>query len=198
MRRGWLLWAALPLALAAPVLADDDSPRAATAAYEAARAAEASAAPADVPEPEPAVAASDPKAAAQRGARRGSSQAGSLGPLIAQHAREQDVPVGIAHGVIMVESRFDPNARNGVHMGLTQISVATARAMGYSGSANGLLDPATNLRFGLRYLGQAYRLAGGDTCRTIMKYKGGHRAVTMTASARSYCNRVKTTVDTLN
>ena len=111
--------------------------------------------------------------------------------LIARHAAANGVPVELATAVVRVESRFNPRARNGVNVGLTQISTATARGMGYQGPTQGLYDADTNLRYGIRYLAQAYRLAGGDTCRTVLKYQAGHRATSMTGAARAYCAKVK-------
>ncbi|MBS7704321.1 lytic transglycosylase domain-containing protein [Chelatococcus asaccharovorans] len=117
--------------------------------------------------------------------------AGGVHALIARHAAANGVPVALATAVVRVESRFNPRARNGVNVGLTQISTATARGMGYQGPVQGLYDADTNLRYGIRYLAQAYRLAGGDTCRTVLKYQAGHRATSMTGAARAYCAKVK-------
>ena len=59
------------------------------------------------------------------------------------------------------------------------------------GLAAGLLDAETNLRYGLKYLARAYKLAGGDTCGTILRYQFGHRSQTMTSASRAYCAKVK-------
>ena len=117
--------------------------------------------------------------------------AGGVRALIAKHATEHGVPVPLADAMVKVESTYNPRARNGVNIGLTQISFRTARSMGYSGGVAGLLDADTNLRFGIKYLAQAYQLAGGDTCRTVLKYQAGHRAVGMTRAASAYCAKVK-------
>lgn len=111
--------------------------------------------------------------------------------LVARHAEINGIPVALADAVVRVESRYDPRARNGANIGLTQISLPTARSLGYAGAAAGLVDANTNLTYGVRYLAQAYRLADGDTCRTILKFQGGHRAVAMTTAARSYCTQVQ-------
>ena len=74
-------------------------------------------------------------------------------------------------------------------MGLTQINYQTAKSIGYGGAADGLFDADTNLRYGIKYLGMAYKLAGGDTCRTILKFQAGHRAKTMTSAARTLARR---------
>jgi soluble lytic murein transglycosylase-like protein len=111
--------------------------------------------------------------------------------LVHEYAAMTGVPAGLAHAIVTIESRYNPAARNGPHYGLMQINVATARAMGFSGEASELLEPATNLRFGMAYLAGAYKLAGGDTCGTIMRYQGGHRATRMSAAAARYCERAK-------
>ncbi len=114
--------------------------------------------------------------------------------LIARHAKEQGIPVSLADAVIRVESRYNPQARNGSYIGLSQISHRTARGIGYGGSVAGLFDPDTNLRYGIKYLAQAYRLAGGDTCGTVMRYQSGHGAKGMSAANRVYCGKVRTIV----
>lgn len=118
------------------------------------------------------------------------SPAGLRG-LIARHAQENGVPVGLAEAVVRVESRFNPSARNGPYMGLMQIHPRTARGVGYGGAPGGLLHADTNLRYGMRYLGQAYRLASGDTCRTVMKYQSGHGAQRLNAANLRYCAKVR-------
>ena len=35
-------------------------------------------------------------------------------------------------------------------------------------------------------------MAGGDTCRTIMKYQSGHMATRMSGANRTYCAKVRT------
>ena len=46
--------------------------------------------------------------------------------------------------------------------------------MGYRGSAEGLLDPATNLTYAVRYLAGAYRAAGGNESRAAALYTQGY------------------------
>jgi soluble lytic murein transglycosylase-like protein len=168
---------------------------AALAAHEAAREASTSVgepAPSDVeggagtedPLPEPALTRSRNAAVARQGA--------ALKPLISRYASESGVPYGLADAIVRIESRYNASARNGAHLGLTQINARTAEALGYAGPPSGLLDPETNLRYGLKYLAQAYRLAGGETCGTILRYQAGHRAQAMTSSARAYCAQVRT------
>ncbi|MCM2503262.1 transglycosylase SLT domain-containing protein [Aureimonas altamirensis] len=115
-----------------------------------------------------------------------------LDEMIAKAADANDVPRELAYAVVRVESRYNPKAvgPGGVY-GLSQIKPATARSLGFSGSAQDLLDPETNLKYGMKYLSGAWHKGDRDVCATSMKYKGGHRATTMTQSARAYCSSVK-------
>jgi soluble lytic murein transglycosylase-like protein len=120
--------------------------------------------------------------------------AGSEGlrALVARHAAANGVPFSLADAVVRIESRYNPRASNAGNYGLMQIRHQTARGMGYTGGAGGLLDAETNARYAMKYLALAYRAAGGDTCRTIMKYQSGHMATRMSGANRTYCAKVRT------
>src|SRR5690348_4890545 len=94
--------------------------------------------------------------------------------LISEQAQANGVPVSLVHRVIMRESRYNARAISGGNYGLMQIRLGTARALGYRGSAEGLLDPATNLTYAIRYLAGAYRAAGGNESRAAALYAGGY------------------------
>jgi soluble lytic murein transglycosylase-like protein len=94
--------------------------------------------------------------------------------IIAAQAQANGVPVPLIHRVIMRESRYNARAVSGGNYGLMQIRLGTARAMGYGGSAEGLLDPATNLTYAVRYLAGAYRAAGGNESRAAAFYARGY------------------------
>jgi len=112
--------------------------------------------------------------------------------LIAQYASAEGVPVALAHAVIRIESNYRANARGGAgEVGLMQIKPATARGMGFRGSAKALYDPATNLRWGMKYLGKAHQLGGGDICGAVLRYNAGHAAKRMNKRSAAYCSRVK-------
>ncbi len=114
------------------------------------------------------------------------------GMLVARYARAYGVPVELAHAVIKVESNYRANARGRAgEIGLMQIKPATARLMGYSGSSKGLYVPEQNIKYGMKYLGQAYKLGGGTTCGTILKYNAGHGARRMNRISARYCAKVK-------
>lgn len=115
----------------------------------------------------------------------------TIRPMIARHAAANNVPAALADAVVRIESRYKVHARNRANLGLTQISHRTARGIGYTGSAAGLFDADTNLRFGIKYLAMAYRKAGGDTCRTVMYYQSGLFAAPMNGANRAYCGKVR-------
>jgi soluble lytic murein transglycosylase-like protein len=122
----------------------------------------------------------------------------ALRSRIAAHAKAAGLPAELAEAVIRHESRFNPKAR-GRHgeIGLMQIKPQTARSLGYTGTAAGLYDVETNLKWGMAYLAGAYKLAGGDTCGTILRYNAGHGATRMNRTSRAYCSEVTTYVASL-
>lgn len=99
---------------------------------------------------------------------------GDLDALITKYSVAYDVPERLVRRVVHRESRFNPAARNGPYWGLMQISHPTARGMGYTGSAKGLLDAETNLKYAVRYLSGAYKVAGGDESQAVRYYARGY------------------------
>jgi soluble lytic murein transglycosylase-like protein len=98
-----------------------------------------------------------------------------LDALIAAHAKANNLPESLVHRVVQRESRYNPRAiGRGGAMGLMQIKYATARALGYAGSASGLLDAETNLTYAVRYLAGAYSVANGDPGRAVSYYARGY------------------------
>jgi len=95
--------------------------------------------------------------------------------LVAAHARANDVPEALVHRVIVLESRYRPDlvGRCGT-IGLMQIKLATARGLGYTGDAQGLRDPDTNLAYGVKYLAGAWRAANSDHARAMHYYASGY------------------------
>lgn len=112
--------------------------------------------------------------------------------VIARYAAIEGIPVALAHAVIRIESNYRPNARGRAgEIGLMQIKLKTARGMGYTGSAEGLYNVETNVKWGMKYLGRAHDLGGGDTCATILRYNAGHGAKRMNRVSAAYCGKVK-------
>src|SRR5229473_6054604 len=100
---------------------------------------------------------------------------GEYDALVETHAKANNVPEALVHRVILRESRYQPNlvGRCGC-IGLMQIKLATARSLGYTGDAQGLRDPNTNLTYGVKYLAGAYRAANGDHSRAMHYYASGY------------------------
>ena len=98
--------------------------------------------------------------------------------LVATHAQVNQVPEALVHRVILRESRYQPRlVGRGGCIGLMQIKLATARGLGYSGDAEGLRDPETNLTYGVKYLAGAYRAANGDHDRAMHLYASGYYGI---------------------
>src|ERR1700687_151998 len=95
--------------------------------------------------------------------------------LVATHASANAVPEALVHRVIVRESRYQPAlVGRGGTIGLMQIKLATARSLGYTGTAEGLRDPNTNLTYAVKYLAGAYRAANGDHNRAVHYYASGY------------------------
>jgi soluble lytic murein transglycosylase-like protein len=99
---------------------------------------------------------------------------GNLDALIARHAAANSLPEALVRRVIKRESGGNPRVVYKGNFGLMQIKPATARAMGYSGSAAGLLDADTNMTYAVKYLAGAYRAAGGNADRAVHYYAAGY------------------------
>jgi hypothetical protein len=112
--------------------------------------------------------------------------------LVRAEARTTALPAEIADVVAYVESGYDPvRIGNAGEIGLMQVRPSTARMLGFRGSAAELFNPAKNVHYGVLYLAQAWRLAKGDLCRALMKYRAGHGTENMTLKSTDYCSRAK-------
>jgi soluble lytic murein transglycosylase-like protein len=98
----------------------------------------------------------------------------------------------IAEAVMAVESGYNPGAIGGVgEIGLMQLLPSTARMLGFSGSEADLAVPETNIHYGVTYLARAWRLAGGDLCTAVMKYRAGHGETRFSFLSVNYCLAVR-------
>ncbi len=128
----------------------------------------------------------------------GSSSAGgpdnkaALRALIREEATKAGVPQEIADAVAAIESNYDPLASGTVgEIGVMQVRPETAAMLGFAGSLAELAKPEVNIRYGMIYLGQAWRLAGGDLCRALMKYRAGHGQELISPLSAAYCARAQ-------
>jgi soluble lytic murein transglycosylase-like protein len=112
--------------------------------------------------------------------------------LIEKEAAQAGLSPDIAEAVMAVESGYNPDAIGGVgEIGLMQILPSTARMLGFNGTNAGLAVPETNIHYGVAYLGQAWRLAGGDLCTAVMKYRAGHGETRFSYLSVNYCLAVR-------
>ena len=108
------------------------------------------------------------------------------------------MPQQIVDAVMRVESGYDPMASGGAgEVGLMQILPGTAAMLGFRGTMAELREPHTNIRLGTAYLAQAWRLAGGDLCTTVMKYRAGHGETRFSFLSVEYCRRIRAYLATL-
>lgn len=98
----------------------------------------------------------------------------NLDALIARHAAANSLPEDLVRRVIKRESGGNPRVVSAGNYGLMQIKLATARGMGYAGSAAGLLDADTNMTYAVKYLAGAYRVANGNLNRAVHYYAAGY------------------------
>lgn len=99
---------------------------------------------------------------------------GNLDALIARQAVANNVPEELVRRVIKRESGGNARVVSKGNFGLMQIRLGTARAMGYRGTAAGLLDPETNTTYAVKYLAGAYRAADGNANRAVRYYAAGY------------------------
>jgi len=98
----------------------------------------------------------------------------------------------IAEAVMGVESGYNAGAIGGVgEIGLMQVLPSTARMLGFTGTNAELAVPETNVHYGVTYLAQAWRLARGDLCTAVMKYRAGHGETRFSHLSVSYCLAVR-------
>jgi soluble lytic murein transglycosylase-like protein len=96
--------------------------------------------------------------------------------LVATHAKANNLPEVLVHRMIVRESGYRPSLVSRGNIGLMQIKLGTARSLGYTGTAEGLRDPDTNLTWAVKYLAGAFRAANGDHKRAMHYYASGYYA----------------------
>ncbi|MBI3705502.1 MAG: lytic transglycosylase domain-containing protein, partial [Rhizobiales bacterium] len=85
-----------------------------------------------------------------------------------------NVPEELVRRVIKRESGGNARAVSKGNFGLMQIRLGTARALGYRGTAAGMLDADTNMTYAVKYLAGAYRAADGNANRAVHYYAAGY------------------------
>jgi hypothetical protein len=112
--------------------------------------------------------------------------------LVEKETRNTGLPADVADAVVRVESDYNPDTIGTVgEIGLMQIRPETAAMLGFRGSNEELARPEINIHYGVIYLSKAWRLADGDLCRALMKYRAGHGEETMSPLSVEYCRRAR-------
>jgi soluble lytic murein transglycosylase-like protein len=94
--------------------------------------------------------------------------------LIQSQAPRAGVPTWFAMKIAKVESGYNPLVTGGAgEIGVFQLKCATARGIGFTGSCSGLYNPATNVKYGLKYLSLAVRSSHGNLRMAASKHNGG-------------------------
>ncbi|ACL57765.1 transglycosylase SLT domain-containing protein [Methylobacterium nodulans] len=110
----------------------------------------------------------------------------NIDALIEAHAKANGLPASFVHRVVKRESGYNPRAvGRGGALGLMQIKHGTARALGYSGPASGLLDAKVNLTYGVAYLAGAYKTARGNEAQAYSYYARGYYYAAKRAGIRT-------------
>jgi len=112
--------------------------------------------------------------------------------LIEQESTKAGLPADLAEAVVFVESDYNPLLVGKVgEIGLMQVRPETAAMLGFRGSLTELARPEINIHYGVTYLAEAWRLANGDLCRALMKYRAGHGEEKMSPRSEAYCSRAR-------
>ena len=117
--------------------------------------------------------------------------------MVATHAKANNVPESLVHRIIVRESKYQPHLVSRGNIGLMQIKLATARGVGYTGTAEGLRDANTNMTYAVKYLAGAWRTANGNADQAVSYYARGYyyaakaRGVSMLAAVSGAASRVK-------
>lgn len=136
---------------------------------------------------------------AELGAGETPSSRAMIRKIIERETANTNLPADIAEAVVFVESGYNPAViGNAGEIGLMQVRPETAAMLGFRGSQAELAEPDINIHYGVLYLSQAWRLAGGDLCRALTKYRAGHGEDEMTARSQVYCNRARHRLAAMN
>lgn len=94
--------------------------------------------------------------------------------LIKRSAPRYGVPTWFALRIAKVESGYNPNTRGSAgEYGVFQLKCATAKGIGFRGNCGALLNPSTNVQYGLKHLSMAVKMSHGNLKMAASKHNGG-------------------------
>jgi soluble lytic murein transglycosylase-like protein len=98
----------------------------------------------------------------------------SVVAMIKRSAPRYGVPTWFALKIAKIESGYNPYVRGSAgEYGVFQLKCATARGIGFRGGCGALLNPSTNVQFGLRHLSMAVKMSRGNLRLAASKHNGG-------------------------
>jgi len=102
----------------------------------------------------------------------------NIDEYINQVAKENGIDPDLVRAIIQVESSWNPDAArvepNGYKsIGLMQVTIQAARDVGYRGSEEGLFNPMTNIKYGVKYLRRMLNMFNGNIYKAIAAYNAG-------------------------
>ena len=119
--------------------------------------------------------------------------------IIDRETARTNLPADIAEAVAFVESGYNSAVvGSDGELGLMQVRLERAASLGFKGNAAELAEPDINIHYGVLLLSQAWRLAGGDLCRTLMKYRSSRDEEEISPRSQVYCNRARNRLLAMN
>ena len=95
--------------------------------------------------------------------------------LILKYAFQFGVDPPVIRAVILTESSGDPNAKGPTDdYGLMQITLRTAKRLGFTGTPEELLDPETNIRLGVKLLADIRARGATGLAEMYSAYNSGN------------------------
>ncbi|QAU48680.1 transglycosylase SLT domain-containing protein [Bradyrhizobium guangzhouense] len=129
---------------------------------------------------------------ADLGAGETATSRAEIRKIIEHETARTNLPADIVEAVVFVESGYNPAVVGSAgELGLMQLRLETAAALGFRGNAAELAEPDINIHYGVLHLSRAWRLAGGDLCRTLMKYRASRDEDETSPRSQVYCNRAR-------
>ena len=142
---------------------------------------------------------SAPPQDAELGAGETASSRAEIRKIIERETARTNLPADIAEAVVFVESGYNSAVvGSGGELGLMQMRIETAATLGFKGNVAELAEPDINIHYGVLYLSRAWRLAGGELCRALVKYRAGQDEEEMTPRSQVYCNRARNRLLAMN
>lgn len=114
--------------------------------------------------------------------------------IVSQNAEEWSINENLAKALIWTESSGYPDVKAwegeeiGYSYGFTGLTLPAAQDVGYTGEAEGLLDPEANLHYGFGYLRMWLNKCGQDSAFALSCYNGGYQAYYYKLDTGSFLN----------